>query len=553
MKKRLILLIILGLSITLIAQERSLESFISEAQALKAEGKFKKAVDVLKIAIENYPDASNAHLQLGLTLGEQGGKASKTGNIFLAMKSTNGCFDEMEKVVQLDPQNYDAHFYYGVYAMNVPNFFNKLDIGVEHLEKALELLKVQPGGPAPQAAVAVYQYLGEGYQRQGKIAEAKSAWNKVLALAPQGEMAEAAKSGLKKMEGMKVQPKEEKVAEKKESENIQSIKKQLEDSPDNFDLVMALGQAYMEEDNWTEARVVFKRATQLDPNSKEAQFMLVRAIGKDVEKGYDERIYETQDTRTHLAFAVVQEMERALELDPDNVEMKLQYATMCVYMPFFVGKIDKGLTILEEMAKDESLPESVKSQVLYTLGFSYRRKGNAYWMKLAKLHPNADEVQSVYEEYGLREHGKEKAKTKGEKVVVTFHLGLMDELSPQTAVWVEDMKGYHVKTLYISGFSGFAKEKQVVLPHFAKQTSFETDGTTGASIDWGKHTYIWDLTNHKGKRVKKGMYKIKVEVSWWPSMRYGLAEAEIQVGKKPTEITVTKAPFIPMLQVVYQK
>jgi hypothetical protein len=136
---------------------------------------------------------------------------------------------------------------------------------------------------------------------------------------------------------------------------------------------------------------------------------------------------------------------------------------------------------------------------------------------------------------------------------VTFHMGFMDELAPQTAVWVEDPEGNHVKTLYVSGFSGYAKEKQVVLPHFAERTSFETDGTTGASIDWGKHIYVWDLTGHDGKPVKKGTYKIKVEISWWPTMKYGLAEADIQVGKKPQEVIVSKKPFIPLLKVAYQK
>jgi hypothetical protein len=302
-----------------------------------------------------------------------------------------------------------------------------------------------------------------------------------------------------------------------------------------------------------DARAAFKKATKIDPQSKEAQLRLVDAVSKDTEKGYDERIYDDQNTRTHLAFDVVRETERALELDPDNFELKLQYAFMCVYMPFFTGRMDKGIELLETMSKDESLPDSVQSQVLYTLGVAYRRKGNALWMKLAKTQPDAQEIQSVYNEYGLREHGKENVKAEGEKVVVTFHMGLMDELAPQTAVWVEDLNGNFVKTLYVSGFSGYAKEKQINLPDWSAISEFETDGTTAASIDWGKHTYAWDLTDHDGKKVKKGTYKVKVEIAWWPSMKYGLAEADIQVGKKASEVVVAKKPFIPLLKVAYQK
>ena len=136
---------------------------------------------------------------------------------------------------------------------------------------------------------------------------------------------------------------------------------------------------------------------------------------------------------------------------------------------------------------------------------------------------------------------------------MTFHLGFKDELEPQTAVWVEDADGKFVKTLYVSGFSAFAKEKQVNLPRWSGNSKFETDGTTGASIDWGKHTYSWNLTGHDGKRVKDGMYKVFVEAAWWPSMEYGRALAEIRVGPVSDEATAKKGPHIPILKVQYTK
>jgi hypothetical protein len=129
----------------------------------------------------------------------------------------------------------------------------------------------------------------------------------------------------------------------------------------------------------------------------------------------------------------------------------------------------------------------------------------------------------------------------------------MDELAPQTAVWIEDDTGKFVKTLYVSGFSGYAKEAQINLPQWSERTQFETDGTTAASIDWGKHTYVWDLSDHKGNRVEDGTYKIHVEVSWWPSMKYGKADADIAVGASPSMVSVQKASYIPMMEVEYLK
>jgi hypothetical protein len=269
--------------------------------------------------------------------------------------------------------------------------------------------------------------------------------------------------------------------------------------------------------------------------------------------GYNDRVYEDQDVRTNLAFDAVSAMERAHKLDPDDLDMKYQYASWCVFMPFFVGKLDTGIELLEEMASDESIPDSIRSNAIYTLGYAHQKKGHAVWMKLVKKYPKAEASQAVYDEYGLREYVAENAKAKGEKVLVNFHMGFKDELEPQTAVWIEDKEGNHIKTLYVSGFSGFAREKQVVLPHFAKQTGFETDGTTAASIDWGKHTYAWDLTDHAGKKVKTGTYKVVVEISWWPSMKYGLASAEIKVGGKENKKVVSKEPFIPMMKVKYVK
>ncbi|MBN2029716.1 DUF2271 domain-containing protein [bacterium] len=553
MKRMTFILIILGFAVMLNGQQKSFETFISEAQDLKTKRQFQEAVDLLLEAVEIYPNESNVHLQLGLAWGDLAQQAGETNDMMLAMKGVNEAFAEFEKAVQLDPDHFEAHLNYGAYGVNVPALFGKLDQGVLHLEKAASLLeKIFPDGN-PEVSGVIYRFLGQGYQMQERLEEARTAWEKVLEFTPDNENGLAAQEGLENLKQGKANAEVQKPESKQESPEIVVIKQKIEKSQGDFQLHLALGKTYMEEKHWADAQQALKQAIRIDPNSIEAQRLLVNAIGQDAVLGYDERIYEDQELRTNLAFEVIRQMERLLELDPHNPEYQLEYGLMCTYMPFFVQKIDQGLDLLESLANDSSLPDSIRTEALYGLGFGLRKKGTAIWMQLVQNYPKTEDAQLVYEEYGLREHGKEQLSIHGEKVLVTFHLGFQDEIEPQTAVWVEDASGRFVKTLYVSGFSGFAKEKQVNLPIWANNSRFETDGTTGASIDWGKHNYTWNLKDHDEKRVPSGLYKITVETSWWPSMTYGRVSADIHVGNTSDEKIVESGPPIPLLHVQYIK
>jgi hypothetical protein len=137
-------------------------------------------------------------------------------------------------------------------------------------------------------------------------------------------------------------------------------------------------------------------------------------------------------------------------------------------------------------------------------------------------------------------------------VSIDFVLGFQDELAPQTAIWIEDGSGNFVRTLYVSGFAGFVKERQITLPLWAEASSFsDADAVTGASIDVGHHIYVWDLKDHTGAKVKPAEYTVKVEVSHWPSMQYQLAEAAIELGKTEQRTIVEEGNFIPYLEVTY--
>jgi hypothetical protein len=146
----------------------------------------------------------------------------------------------------------------------------------------------------------------------------------------------------------------------------------------------------------------------------------------------------------------------------------------------------------------------------------------------------------------------DRSKYAGPIVVVDFLLGFRDELPPQTAVWIEDAQGNFLKTVYVSGFSGNAKGVQVVLPEYAKISKFgDADAVTGASIDVGHYIYVWDLRDASGKTVRPGTYTVKVEVSYWPSMKYQLVAAAIAVAAGENRKVVQEGDYIPYLEVSY--
>jgi tetratricopeptide (TPR) repeat protein len=517
------------------AAGRTSPAAADSAQPSDAMARLKETVFSRRKAAEAAPQDADAHFRLAEALGELSGSQANAGDFTGAMTNVNEAFAELDRATALNPGHFDAHLYFGIYAMNVPAFFGKLEPGIRHLETARRLAEGDPKAhPAAQRAV-LYRFLGQGYRAAGRTDDAREAWEKTLALEATGANAEAARKGL---DGLKAAPAAAQKPAPAEPADAASLKQK--------------GKAALAAGRWSEAADTLRRASAADTTDAEAAILFAGALGREAGLGYDERIYTDQNWRTNLAFEVARELGVFSRRFPNDPRIQLMYADMCIMMPFFVGKIDEGLAILSKLTQDPGLPDSLHSQAAYRLGFGYCKKGKAVWADLVKNHPDAAEASDVYREFGLREHGVSPGR--GERVDVSFHLGFQDELEPQTAVWVEDAAGRHVKTLYVSGFSGYAKEKQVDLPEFAERTKFaETDGVTGASIDWGTHAYSWNLTDRGGKRVPPGEYTVRIEASWWPSMRYETAEARIRVGGKAAGTSAPKEPLIPRFEIRYEK
>jgi hypothetical protein len=335
--------------------------------------------------------------------------------------------------------------------------------------------------------------------------------------------------------------------------SAEEIKSRLDSDPESVELMTALAKVRIDAGEYAEAEKILKQAIEIDPAYAEAYKQLALALALPLEGGsvYDERIHDDTEWATRIVFEVMEALDKAVELAPDDLEARYLNGQMAVGFPFFAGKLDQGLEYLQ-MVLDSDAPENLKAEAAYWLGFGYQKKGMTYWIKAVSDYSDEEAARRALA--GMRpplEHF-DPADYQRPAVVVDFLLGFRDELAPQVAVWAETEAGDFVGTIYVSGFSGFAREVQVVLPVWAATSKFaDADAVTGASIDVGEHIYSWDLKDGTGSRVDPGTYVIKVEAMYWPSMKYQMVEAAIKIGKSEDRIVIEEGDFIPYLEVTY--
>ena len=364
--------------------------------------------------------------------------------------------------------------------------------------------------------------------------------------------------------------------EASKDEEIKALERQLKKEPNNTILLVALGKAYIEADDYGTARHLLSQAATIDSMNAGVFALLAESYIAEAGGGYSEKIHEDQDYQTRLIFHIMSNINRAIALDEGNVEYRFTRAAYMLEMPVFAGfyermdgTMDVAATITHEMVANDYLgfvgqavgdlkmivqsdaPDEMKAEAYYYLGRAHRMLGLQYWQTLTKEYRWTDASKRAWMEMAPTIEGHEAKKIEGESVMIRFNIAFESDLPPQTAVWIEDAGGNFLKTLYVSGFSGQAKEKQVVLPAWAGQSKFREDNTTGASIAYGLHRFVWDCTNSAGVRVPDATYTVKVEVHHWPSMHYQSVSAEIKVGGEAGIETVTEGDLVPFLEVRY--
>jgi tetratricopeptide (TPR) repeat protein len=546
--KAILLVLSLSVILTATAAGKSLEDYVAEAQSHQEAGDFEKAAATMEQAVSEFPDDPDGYAYLGLYKTMQAGPVSEAGDFMQAGRLSSEAIAMLEKAIELDPDHARAHLYRGILGVNLPEFMGVLDQGIADLEFVARRHEEYPDEVPTDLAVTAYQFLGQGYVRKKQNDIAKAAWEKVIDLAPGSPDAQAAQERIAGL-APQLQP-----AEPGEFDGLtpDELKARLEAEPDNVELLVALGKAYLDEESYAEADKVLREAISRDSLNAGAYKWLGTAMAYSMEGDlYDERIHENTDWATMMAFEIIGYLDKAVELAPGDVEARLLHGMMAVMFPFFVGKLDQGIDNLQ-MVLDSGASDEMKAQAAYGLGYAYQKKGMTFWIDVVKDYPEDEAARLVFDGMLPPVRHFDPSKHARPVVAVDFVLGFRDELPPQTAVWVETERGKFVRTLYVSGFSGHAREVQVVLPVWASTSKFaDADAITGASIDIGEHVYVWDLKDAAGSMVEPGSYVVKVETHYWPSMKYQMVSAPISVGESEDRVVVEEGDFIPYLEARY--
>ena len=496
---------------------KSVEEYISEAVSKEQTGDIDQAAQIMQEALDAHPDNPTVLGYLGGYIGQQAGKAAESGDMNSAGELTMQSFELLDRAIAIDSTNIMALLYRGVMGVNVPVIFGKLDQGINDLENLAAQRGTNPDSVPDHVFFLALDTLGTGYNKSGKQDKAYTTWKKIIELAPDTPFAEQADKQLKNFMTSEDRQVNTTNSLKKDIPGIGELAGKLEKDPDNPDLLFELAMAYSAE----------------------------------AEKGYDSRIYEDTTFLTNIAFEMVALLDKASKLAPDNMKIRLASGRSSVVMPFFVNRMSRGIKDLTVVIESDA-PSSIKAEARFWLGYAYQKKATSEWIKVISDYPQSEAAGTTFDWIKPSVKGFDRSHYQGPVVTVDFILGFRDELPPQTAVWIEDSQGKFVKTVYVSGFSGFVKEKQVNLPKWSKSSEFgDVDGVTGASIDLGHHLYVWDVKDSSGKMVKPGNYSIKVETTFWPSMKYQVTSTSVKVGSGKDRNRIEEGNFIPYLESVY--
>jgi len=524
---------IFALLVALTAQASAvpLSDAITSAEEHRVAGRLDDAIAVMEEAVGVHPESPKAHAYLGLYLGMRAGQSS---DMMKAAGYTTRAFEHLDRAVMLDPRDLHARHFRGLISVNVPEFLGKLSGGVADLEQVVSLYRAAPDQVPFDIVVSSYLLLGTGREKQGKLDAAEEAWRQVLELAPGTSAAEQAAAGIERVRA---------------AEPVAPAETEPEPGAGDVGDTLDAAGTLMDAGRYDEAADLLRRAVEAEPTSVEAHVLLARALGELAGRGYDERIADDTDLRTNLAFEVMEVTDRAVELAPDDMELRLLRGVVAVNMPFFVGSLDKGVRDLQRVIESDA-PDALRAEAQYHLGRAYRHRALSTWLGVVKDHPNTAAAENVIRAMRPPIEHLEPGSVTGPAAVVTVVLGFQDELPPQTAVWVEDAAGGYVATLYVSGFSGHARGAQVNLPVWAGTSEFAgIDAVTSASLDVGQHVMTWDLADVGGERVADGDYLLRVETTYWPSMEGELVGLPFTLDGTAGRDATTEGRLIPYVEV----
>jgi|WetSurMetagenome_2_1015567.scaffolds.fasta_scaffold02598_4 hypothetical protein len=138
------------------------------------------------------------------------------------------------------------------------------------------------------------------------------------------------------------------------------------------------------------------------------------------------------------------------------------------------------------------------------------------------------------------------------KVTITYTWSrIQSRGSNQLAIWIEDSKGNHIRTLFATHFTatGGYKYRPVSLSEWASKfdlknaTGEQVDAISGSTPQAGKQTVVWDGKDQAGRLVTAGKYIVRMEANIHNEDRM-FFRAEVNIGganqQTKGEITFSK-------------
>ncbi|MBN2620173.1 DUF2271 domain-containing protein, partial [candidate division WOR-3 bacterium] len=468
----------------------TVEEYLGEADERMSLKAYDGAIEILEQGIKEYPESSALYTKLGVFYGIKVQMINDYSNIF---KAILGVFDLWDKALDLEPGNMEARFQRGVWGVNVPKFLGRIEQGILDLDTIIKILHQSEDPEVYEQLIMAYYYLAYGLQRIMALNEASELYNAVIENSPETDLAQGARQNLVRIKEYETWQNRENEKKQPDNETISRLRTKLQNEPDNIEMLLALAREYRAIDRHEDAVMVLQHAQDVDWANPDVYRALALVFSDMSKRGYDPRIALDTDYRTDLVFETVRALDMAVQLDPDDMGLRYLRGIVSVEMPFFTGTLEQGMEDLDLVLQNSEDP-SVQAEALYYLGRAYQKKAVMYWGQVVTGFSDQHATEAVFNELVPRIPRFDPADYKKPYVTIDFLLGFKDELPPQIAVWIERETGEFVKTIYVSGFSGYAKEQQINLPTWASSSKFmDTDGVTGASIDLGHHLYIWDL------------------------------------------------------------
>ncbi len=513
MKKMLMLLVFILLTSMVLGD--NVNDKIKQAKQIENEDIF-KAIDMMEDLYESNPKNIALLSYYGLILSKGAGQANMMKAASLASKAEK----VLDQALEIDPEYVDARLNRGILKVNMPKFLGKLDAGIEDLQKVISTKSIPN-----EVFVAGCYFLAMGYEKNDENSKAIEMYKNVVRYGSETQFIKTAKNKLKELEG----------PAKDVKNNIDFEKK---------------GDKYFFEKDYVGAYKAYIEAVANDTTSVELYLKYLKAMEYISSGGYPEEVNKDVAFMTDLAFNVADALRHIVRLQPQVEEYRIIKAEVLVQLPFFVQSVEEGVKEalwISKNSKDRSIVTRANDVIKHGKAKAERK------ILTDKYVASESEEEKTQIIASMQTSETSQAQELGYSTKIIMSLGFGDYIAPQSAVWIEDTKGNYVATVYISGFSAKAKDKQVHLPKWAKSSKFEDSivQVTGASIDSGVHTFYWNNKDSKGKELRSGDYFVCTEVAHWPHVGYSMQKIKLSLGGKSYYQKVKGDNIITGLTVAY--